>query len=82
MSFVALLRDANQAGTMMMPLKNIGPKRVAITNHFDRTRSRYSPLYHPQSLAMSAHSLFHSAPQGARARSTRGGTNLLQEDLM
>src|SRR5213075_94773 len=71
MSVVALLRDASHAGTMMMALKKIGPKNVAIRNHFDRTRSRYSRLITAQSLAMSAHSLFNT-----------GGTDLLQEDLM
>src|SRR5690242_8974227 len=71
MSVVALLRDASQAGTMMMALKKIGPKNVAIRNHFDRTRSRYSRLMTAQSLAMSTHSLFNA-----------GGTDLLQEDLM
>src|SRR3954470_13627394 len=71
MSVVALLFEDSQAGTMMIALKKIGPKNVAIRNHFDRTRSRYSRLITAQSLAMSAHSLFNA-----------GGTDLLQEDLM
>src|SRR3954468_13557067 len=61
MSVVALLREASQAGTMMIALKKIGPKNVAIRNHFDRTRSRYSRLMTAQSLAMSAHSLFDAS---------------------
>src|SRR4051794_19882167 len=56
---------------MMIALKKIGPKNVAIKNHFDRTRSTYSRLMTAHSLAMSAHSLFNS-----------GGADLLQEDLM
>ena len=71
MSLVALLRDESQAGTMMIALKKIGPKSVAMTNHLERTRYTYSRLMIAQSLAMSRHSLFDS-----------GGANLLQEDLM
>src|SRR5256885_16024438 len=71
MSVVALLRDASHAGTMMMALKKIGPKNVAIRNHFDRTRSRYSRLITAQSLAMSTHPLFDA-----------GCANFLQEYLM
>src|SRR5690242_15754485 len=71
MSLVALLREASHAGTMMIALKKIGPKNVAIRNHFDRTRSTYSRLMTAQSLAMSAHSLFDA-----------GGADFLQEDLM
>src|SRR6476646_5642488 len=82
MSVVALLFDASHAGTMMMALKKIGPKNVAIRNHFDRTRSRYSRLMIAQSLAMSAHSLLDSSrPRGcpgfARTRS-----DFLKKDLM
>src|SRR5450756_551668 len=56
---------------MMMALKKIGPKNVAIRNHLDRTRSRYSLLMIAQSLAMSGHSLFDA-----------GGTDFLKENLM
>src|SRR2546423_7643676 len=71
MSVVALLRDASHAGTMIMALKKIGPKNVAIRNHFDRTRSRYSRLMTAQSLPMATHPLFDA-----------GGADFLQEDLM
>src|SRR2546423_10261467 len=71
MSLVALLRDASHAGTMMIALKKIGPKKVAIRNHFERTLSRYSRLMIAQSLAMSAHPFLDSS----RA-------DLLQEDLV
>jgi hypothetical protein len=71
MSLVALLRDASHAGTMMIALKKIGPKNVAIRNHFDRTRSRYSRLMIAQSLAIASHSLFNA---------TR--TDFLEEDLV
>src|SRR4051812_44769300 len=71
MSVVALLRDASHAGTMMMALKKIGPKNVAIRNHFDRTRSRYSRLITAQSLAMSAHPLFDAR-----------GADLFEKNLM
>src|SRR3954464_10793454 len=71
MSLVALLRDASHAGTMMMALKKIGPKNVAIRNHFDRTRSRYSRLMTAQSLAMSGHSLFDAR-----------GADLFKKNLM
>src|SRR6476469_7522522 len=71
MSVVVLLREASQAGTMMIALKKIGPKNVAIRNHFDRTRSRYSRLMTAQSLAMSAHSFFNASR-----------SHLLQEDLV
>src|SRR2546423_13250561 len=82
MSVVALLRDASHAGTMMMALQKIGPKNVAIRNHFDRTRSRYSRLITAQSLAMSTHPLL-DAPC-PRARAGRAGTraDFLQEYLM
>src|SRR6476646_7151756 len=56
---------------MMIALKKIGPKKVAIRNHFDRTRSRYSRLTIAQSLPMSAHSLLNAAR-----------SDFLQEDLM
>src|SRR3954469_17244516 len=66
---------------MMMALKKIGPKKVAIRNHFDRTRSRYSRLMIAQSLAMSAHPLFDLGPCDALVgRSVCA--HLLQEDLM
>src|SRR5256885_4684918 len=71
MSLVALLFEASQAGTMMIALKKMGPKKVAIRNHFDRTRSRYSRLMSAQSLAMSGHALFDSTC-----------TDFLQEDLV
>src|SRR3954464_7207483 len=71
MSLVALLRDASHAGTMMMALKKIGPKKVAIRNHFDRTRSRYSRLMIAQSLPISAHPLLYAAR-----------SDLLQKDLV
>src|SRR4029079_10549453 len=71
MSVVALLRYASQAGTMMMALKKTGPKNVAIKNHFDRTRSRYSRLMIAQSLAISGHPLFYDSC-----------ADLLQEDLV
>src|SRR6267143_3051816 len=71
MSLVALLRDESQAGTMMIALTKIGPNRVAITNHLERTRSTYSRLMIAQSLAMSRHSLLdppaHAPAPGARA---------------
>src|SRR5258706_5389205 len=56
---------------MMIALKKIGPKKVAIRNHFDRTRSRYSRLMIAQSLAMSGHSLLDAARP-----------DFLQENLM
>ena len=62
---------AIHAGTMMIALKKMGPKKVAIRNHFDRTRSRYSRLMITQSLAMSGHPLFDAAR-----------TDFLQEDLV
>src|SRR5450759_4775742 len=56
---------------MMIALKKIGPKNVAIRNHLDRTRSRYSLLMIAQSLAMSGHPLFDA-----------GGTDFLKENLV
>src|SRR5450756_408263 len=56
---------------MMIAAKKIGPKKVAIRNHFDRTRSRYSRLMIAQSLAMSGHPLFDA-----------NRTDLLKENLM
>src|SRR5450759_9131 len=56
---------------MMIAAKKIGPKNVAIRNHFDRTRSRYSRLMIAQSLAMSGHPLFDA-----------NRTDLLKENLM
>src|SRR5438270_14037438 len=56
---------------MMIALKKIGPKKVAIRNHFERTRSRYSRLMIAHSLAMSARPVLDSS----RA-------DLLQENLV
>src|SRR3954469_8122315 len=56
---------------MMIALKKTGPKNVAIRNHFDRTRSRYSRLMIAQSLAIASPSPFDT-----------GGADFLQEDLV
>src|SRR6266550_6969701 len=56
---------------MMIALKKSGPKKVAIRNHFERTRSRYSRLMIAQSLAMSGHPLFDAL-----------SADLLQKDLV
>src|SRR4051812_10905554 len=82
MSFVALLRDASHAGTMMIALKKIGPKKVAMRNHFDRTRSRYSRLMTAQSLAMSTHPLLDACGPGACTRRADASSNFLRKDLM
>jgi hypothetical protein len=40
----SMLRAASQMGTTIMAASSTGPSSVAMTNHFERTRSRYSRL--------------------------------------
>src|SRR5438132_11314674 len=58
---------------MIIAPKKSGPKKVAMRNHFERTRSRYSRLMIAQSLAMAGHPRFHAKGVGA---------DLLEENLM
>jgi hypothetical protein len=52
------VRAAMIIGTIVIAPKNRGPNSVAMMNHFERTRSRYSRLKTTQNLPMAAHSLF------------------------
>src|ERR1700716_3836873 len=66
---------------MMIVAKKIGPKNVAIMNHFDRTRSRYSRLMIAQSLAMSGHPLFDAARPCVRSGLSDVRADFLEEYL-
>ena len=70
-SAVALLPAVRNAGSAVSSRKRIGPSSVAITNHFVRTRSRYSRRMIAISLPMAAHPRFDAR----RA-------DLLEEDAM
>ncbi len=66
---------------MMIAAKKTGPRKVAIRNHFDRTRSRYSRLMIVQSLAMSTHPRFDVCPCGCFT-GRAGAAHLLEKDLV
>src|ERR687894_1341076 len=75
----AVLRDARNAGRRNAATMSAGMKSVPMTNHFDRTRSRYSRLTTTQSLRTDGHLGFGPGPLDAgRVR----GADALEEDLV
>ena len=65
------VRELSTMGTTVISPRNTGPSTVAMMNHFERTRSRYSRLKTTKVLPMAAHPRFDAARADA-----------LQEDLM
>ena len=67
----AFVRETNSTGITVIARNSSGPNSVAMTNHFVRTRSRYSRRMIALSLPMSTHPRFDS-----------GGPDLLEKDAM